>query len=602
MEYKQRKRGLNLKGGKAVFRFLLPYRRSFVLGLALLFFSSLTTLIVPRLMGQLAGIGLADEGHSSTWELAGMSLDLMDLRTVALMLFVVFALQGVISFCKVYVFSYVSESMIKDLRVELFDHLIRLPMAFFDEERVGDLNSRISADIATIQETFTTTLGEFIRQIIVILLGLAFLLYISPDLTLVMLATFPVMVIVAVFFGRFIKNLSKRTQDSVGESNVVVQESLVGVVSVKAFTNEGFESSRYGRAVDVARSLALKSAFWRGLFSAFIIIFLFGSIAIVIGKGAMLLQSGDLEPALFFSFLLYTVMIGASFGGIASQYTAIQKAVGSVERVFEILDRKEEGGNDHELVQPDFKGDVIFENVRFTYPTRPDIEVLKGVDLHIEKGMQVAIVGRSGGGKSTLAALVMRLYEPDSGQILFDGKAGGHWSLSSLRARMAYVPQEIILFAGSIRENIAYGRPEASEEEILRAADNAQVMEFVDRFEDGLDTLVGDRGVQLSGGQKQRIAIARAWLKDPALLILDEATSSLDSSSERLVQKALERLMKGRTSIVIAHRLSTIRKSDRIYVMENGQVIEEGTHDDLIAGQGAYHTLQRLQADGELYS
>ena len=593
---------MNLKGGKAVFRFLIPYRSSFFLGLLLLFLSSLTTLVVPRLMGQLAGIGLADEGSTSTWELAGMTWDLMDLRTVALMLFVVFALQGVISFCKVYVFSFVSESMIRDLRIELFEHLIRLPMAFFDEERVGDLNSRISADIATIQETFTTTLGEFIRQIIVILLGLTFLLYISPDLTLVMLATFPVMVIVAVFFGRFIKNLSKRTQDSVGESNVVVQESLVGVVSVKAFTNEDYESSRYGRAVDVARSLALKSAFWRGLFSAFIIIFLFGSIAIVIGKGAMLLQSGDLEPALFFSFLLYTVMIGASFGGIASQYAAIQKAVGSVERVFEILDSPEERGKDDRTDMSDFNGDIEFRDVRFTYPTRPDVEVLKGVDMHIERGMQVAVVGRSGGGKSTLAALVMRLYQPDSGQLLFDGQPGSQWSLSSLRSRMAYVPQEIILFAGTIRDNIAYGKPDADEAEILQAAENAQVMEFVDRFEDGLDTLVGDRGVQLSGGQKQRIAIARAWLKDPALLILDEATSSLDSTSENLVQKALDRLMKGRTSIVIAHRLSTIRKSDRIYVMENGQVIEEGTHDDLIAEEGAYHTLRQLQADGEVYS
>jgi ABC-type multidrug transport system fused ATPase/permease subunit len=602
VEDKQRRKGLNLKGGKAVFRFLIPYRSSFFLGLLLLFLSSLTTLVVPRLMGQLAGIGLADEGSTSTWELAGMTWDLMDLRTVALMLFVVFALQGVISFCKVYVFSFVSESMIRDLRIELFEHLIRLPMAFFDEERVGDLNSRISADIATIQETFTTTLGEFIRQIIVILLGLTFLLYISPDLTLVMLATFPVMVIVAVFFGRFIKNLSKRTQDSVGESNVVVQESLVGVVSVKAFTNEDYESSRYGRAVDVARSLALKSAFWRGLFSAFIIIFLFGSIAIVIGKGAMLLQSGDLEPALFFSFLLYTVMIGASFGGIASQYAAIQKAVGSVERVFEILDSPEERGKDDRTDMSDFNGDIEFRDVRFTYPTRPDVEVLKGVDMHIERGMQVAVVGRSGGGKSTLAALVMRLYQPDSGQLLFDGQPGSQWSLSSLRSRMAYVPQEIILFAGTIRDNIAYGKPDADEAEILQAAENAQVMEFVDRFEDGLDTLVGDRGVQLSGGQKQRIAIARAWLKDPALLILDEATSSLDSTSENLVQKALDRLMKGRTSIVIAHRLSTIRKSDRIYVMENGQVIEEGTHDDLIAEEGAYHTLRQLQADGEVYS
>lgn len=588
----------NLIRARSILVYLNPYRAIFGFGLLLLLFSSITTLLVPRLMGQLAGIGLSDESAESSFSIGSLSLDMMDLRTVAVLLFIVFLIQGLISFLKVYVFSYVTEHMMRDLRGDLFAHMVRLPMTYFVDQRVGDLNSRISADIATIQETFTTTLAEFIRQIIVILLGLGFLFYISTKLALVMLATLPVMMIVAVLFGRFVRKLSKRTQDLVAESNVVVQESLMGIINVKSFTNEWFESSRYRDRIDKVKALAIKTSIWRGVFAAFIIIFLFGSIAIVMGVGSMLIKQG-LEPGLFISFLLYTVMIGASFGGIAAQYSAIQKALGAVESVLDILDVEAE---DIPIIEKslehafDLEGSIEFSDVSFAYPSRPDVQVLQEVKFRIEPGEQVAVVGPSGAGKSTIASLILGFYSPQAGSILIDNAEYSSYSLNDLRSTMAYVPQEVLLFGGTIRDNIAYGKPNATQEDIISAANKAQAMEFISRFDLGLDTLVGDRGIQLSGGQKQRIAIARALLKDPRILILDEATSSLDSASESLVQKALETLMKGRTSLVIAHRLSTVRRADKILVIHSGRVVETGTHDELIAREdGIYAELSKLQ-------
>lgn len=589
----------SVQRARSILVYLKPYNRRFIVGLVILLLSSITTLLVPRLMGQLAGIGLSEPGTTSTFDLGSLSLDMMSLKTVAVLLGIVFLIQGVVSFFKVYLFSYVTEHMMRDLRTDLFAHMVRLPMSYFVDQRVGDLNSRISADIATIQETFTTTLAEFIRQVIVIVLGLAFLFYISTKLALVMMATLPVMMIVAVLFGRFVRKLSKRTQDLVAESNVIVQEALMGIVNVKSFTNEIFETARYRKSVDEVREIAIRTSIWRGIFAAFIIIFLFGSIAIVMGVGSMLIQQG-LEPGLFISFLLYTVMIGASFGGIASQYSAIQKALGAVESVLDILEVEKEDipliVEEKDLTTNRLAGSLRFENVDFYYPSRPDIQVLNKVDFKIASGQQVAIVGPSGAGKSTIASLVLGFYSTYSGAIYFDDKPAKEYDLHWLREQMAYVPQEVLLFGGTVRDNIAYGRPDATDDQIMDAAIQAQAWEFIAQFEEGLDTLVGDRGIQLSGGQKQRIAIARALLKDPAILILDEATSSLDSASEALVQKALDNLMKGRTSLVIAHRLSTIRKADMILVVHSGKVVESGTHEDLLAHKGGlYAELSNLQ-------
>ena len=599
-EKKQKKRisKESLKRAKSIMRYLSPYRKHFIFGLILLFLSSITTLLVPRLMGQLAGIGLSEKEQEWLLDIGPLHLDMMDLNTIGIILFAVFFVQGLISFLKIYVFSFVSEYMIRDLRKDVYAHMIRLPMVFFVEQRVGELNSRISADISAIQETFTTTLAEFIRQVIVILLGVAFLFYTSPDLTMVMLITLPLMMIVAVFFGKFIRKLSKQTQDEVAVSNGQVQETLIGIVNVKSFTTEVFESIRYASSVEIIRSIAMRSAIWRGLFGAFIIIFLFGSIAIVIWRGAVLMQQGQLDAALFFSFLLYTVMIGASFGGIASQYASVQKAMGSIEAVLDLL---EEGAEDIPLANPDsilkkLKGEIEFKNVSFFYPSRPDETVIKDLNLHVKAGEKVALVGPSGAGKSTLASLILAFYNPSEGTIRYDGEDVSRIGLNDLRRNMAFVPQEVLLFSGSVRDNIKYGTPDATEQEVMKAAEDAQVIEFIDRFETGLDTLIGDRGIQLSGGQKQRLAIARALLKDPAILILDEATSSLDSSSEKSVQLALEKLMEGRTSVIIAHRLSTIRDADRIIVIDGGKKVEEGKHEELLAKtNGLYRTLSELQ-------
>jgi len=588
----------SLQRARAILKYLKPYKGHFIIGLVLLFLSSITTLIVPRLMGQLAGIGLSDKDQEWVLNIGPLHLDMMDLNTIGVMLFAVFLLQGIISFFKIYVFSYVSEYMIRDLRSDLYTHMIRLPMAFFVEQRVGELNSRISADISSIQETFTTILAEFIRQIIVILLGVAFLFYTSPDLTMVMLITLPLMMIVAVFFGRFIRTLSKKTQDEVAVSNGQVQETLIGIVNVKSFTTEIYESMKYATSVETIRSIAMRSAIWRGLFGAFIIIFLFGSIAIVIWRGAVLMENGELDAALFFSFLLYTVMIGASFGGIASQYASIQKALGSIESVLDLIEEPAEEipKNTADKKVSRLEGEIRFENVSFEYASRPEEKVISSLNIHVPIGQKVALVGPSGAGKSTIASLLLGFYSPTSGKITYDGRTKEEIGLFNLRANMAFVPQEVLLFSGTVRENIMYGSPDATEEKVLKAAQDAQVMEFIDRFETGLETVIGDRGIQLSGGQKQRLAIARALLKDPAILILDEATSSLDSSSEKSVQLALEKLMEGRTSVIIAHRLSTIRDADKIIVLDGGMKVEEGRHDNLSSIEnGLYKRLSDLQ-------
>ena len=370
---------------------------------------------------------------------------------------------------------------------------------------------------------------------------------------------------------------------------------------MKIFVNEGFESVKYGGAVDEVKGLAIKSAIWRGLFAAFVILMMFGSVVWLIWQGMVMVQlgpeNGGISSSEFFKFLLLSVMIGASFGGVSSLFGNLQKAVGATERLIEILKEKNEdilpsGTSSSTSVI----GNVQFDDVKFEYATRPDVPVLRGLTFEVKAGEQVAIVGSSGAGKTTISSLLLRFYEPTEGSITIDGKDISEFNLNELRRQISVVPQEVLLFGSSIRENIAYGKPTATEEEILEAAKMANALEFIEQFPEKLETLIGDRGVQLSGGQRQRIAIARAVLKNPRILILDEATSSLDSGSESQVQKALERVMVGRTTFIIAHRLSTIRKSDKILVLENGKVEEEGVHDDLMNKEdGIYKMLNDLQ-------
>lgn len=578
-----------------VFRYMQGQRGLFTLGMVCLLLTSLLSAAFPWLIGKLI------DAHASTTFWRAPLYDMANVHSILKLLLIVFALQAFFGFWRIWSFGAVTENALTNLRQDTYAHLLKLPMSFFSQRRVGELNSRISADVALLQNVFTTVLAEFLRQFVVISVCLAALTYLSSELMFTMLATLPVVMLVAVFFGRFIRRLSKQVQDRIAESNVIVDETLQGIQSVKAFSNEGFETRRYGKSVLEARRLALVAVRWRGAFVSFIIFCMFGVIVFVVYRAALLKDAGLMTMGGITSFVAFSIMIGASIAGIPEQVTSLLKAVGATERLMDLHDETTERieiGPKAPLMP--LRGRVEFRRVDFHYASRPDIPVLRKVSFTAEPGQRVALVGPSGAGKSTIASLVLRFYDPVEGQLLIDGKDAREYPLTALRDRMAIVPQEVLLFGGTIRENIAYGKPDATQEEIEAAARKANAHEFIRQFPEQYATVVGERGVQLSGGQRQRVAIARAVLKDPAILILDEATSALDSESERLVQEALDELMKGRTSIVIAHRLSTIRHAERILVLDRGQLVESGTHDELISDEhGLYRSLSSLQLSGD---
>lgn len=585
-----------IQKAKGIFRYLKPYRFLFSIGWIFLIISTTTGLIFPLLLGQL--LGSAGE-TPSTADAVGM-INSNNVNSVAIALFILFIIQSVSSYFRIVIFTNVTENTLRDVRYDAFSRLIYMPMDFYNQNKVGELTSRLSSDVAQLQETLRTTIAEFFRQVVIIVGSVFFLGFISIKLALIMLATVPVMAIVAVFFGRFIKKLSVKAQDETANSTVIIEENLTGISNVKAFTNETLALFNYKKSIDEIKKLNVKSGLWRGLFVSFIVFCLFGAIVFIIWQGLLMTQgpSPELTNKDFYSFIMLTVMMGASIGSLPELYATIQKTVGATERLMNIIHTPGE----RELLlghqKPAITGKVTFNNVRFHYPQRPDIEVLKSINLHAEPNETIALVGSSGAGKSTIASLLLRFFEVNQGTIEFDGIQNTAIEIEHLRANIALVPQEVILFAGTIFDNIAYGKPTASKLEVEEAARKANALQFIQSFPEQFETQVGDRGIQLSGGQKQRIAIARALLKNPTILILDEATSALDSESEKLVQEALETLMKGRTSFVIAHRLSTIRNADKIYVIENGQVAEEGTHETLIRIDGGiYANLVDLQVN-----
>ncbi len=410
-----------------------------------------------------------------------------------------------------------------------------------------------------------------------------------------MLLTFPILVVLALVFGKYIRKLSKKTQDQLAQANVVVEESLQSVSVVKAFTNEIFETNRYANILMSVVNVAIRTARFRGLFISFIIFAIFGGIVAVGWYGAFLVQSNEMTVGELFSFVLYTPFIGFSIGGLGDIYSQLQRSIGASERLLEILKEKDEA-EERNFPPVKLQGKIEFDGVSFAYPTRKDFQVLKDLHFQVEPGEKVALVGQSGSGKSTIINLLLRFYAVEDGAIKVDGKSIQEFNLTAYRKNLGIVPQEVILFGGTIRENISYGKPAATFEEIQEAARQANALDFIESFPEGFDTLVGERGVKLSGGQRQRIAIARAILKNPSILILDEATSSLDAQSEVLVQQALEKLMEGRTTIVIAHRLSTIKKVDRIFVIQEGRLAEMGSHLELSAlSNGIYRNLLTLQ-------
>ena len=589
----------NWGGVRKMGHYLRPHAWGYALGVLIISLSGVLTLLVTRLWGQLGGVG-ASTGEEAGVEspMAMLNIDMHSLTEVGWLILLVLAVQATLSFGRVLLFAKMTEDMMLAMRNDAFEAIVSMPMKFFDTRRVGDLNSRVSADITAIQDVFTTTLAELLRQIIIIVGGILALLYFSVTLTLLMLATLPVMIIAAILFGRFIRKLSKRTQDQVAESNTIVQETLTGIISVKSFANEAWEVVRYLNSIKDIRSLAMRGAIWRGAFASSIILFIFGAITLVIFKGAELMMEGGLASEHFFTFLLMTGLVAGSIGGIAAQFSALQRGLGAIESLMELMEEsREEVVTQQDQAYPalQLRGDVSFEDVHFHYANRADVNVLTGVNLRIEPGKRVALVGPSGAGKSTIASLLQRFHDPTAGVIKVDGQPLDQYDLTGFRKRIAFVPQEVILFGGDIRSNIAYGKTDASDAAIRSAAEQANALGFIESFPDGFATVVGERGVQLSGGQRQRIAIARAILRDPDILILDEATSALDASSEKEVQLALDALMKDRSSLIIAHRLSTIKNADQIAVLSEGTILEIGTHDTLIAGGGAYKKLVENQ-------
>ena len=521
-----------------------------------------------------------------------------DISRTGLILLIVVVTQAIFSYTRTRIFVYVTEKTLASIRQHIYNHLIRLPMSFFVERRVGELNSRISSDVSILQHSITETLADLISQLLIITGGITLMMITSYKLTLFMLAVVPAMALFAFFFGRAIRRYSKKAQTYVAESNTIVEETLQGIQNVKAFTNEFFEISRYRKKTDEVASVGIKGGKYQAAVS-FIILGFFIAMGLVIWRGAILITKGELEAGQLFSFVIYSGFIAGNIAGMAGVYTRLQRTIGAAENLLLLIDEPTEDISENYKPDSDhiLHGQITFDHVEFRYPSREEVEVLKDITFSIEPGQEVAIIGPSGSGKSTIASLLLKFYEPDKGRILFDGRDSHEFPVTALRGQMAIVMQDVFLFGGTIRENIAYGKPGASDDEIITAAKQANAWDFIRSFPDKLDTIVGERGVQLSGGQRQRIAIARAVLKDPKILILDEATSSLDSESERLVQEALDKLLQGRTSLIIAHRLATIRNADRIIVINEGRIIEQGTHIELMANNnGLYKNLTGLQS------
>ena len=575
----------NLSKAIKIFRFVIPYKWTFVLGMVFLLLSNMTTLSFPLLIGEMTKV---IEGKSK-----------FQINEVTLFFFAILIIQSILSFFRIYTFAQVSEKAMRDVRQTLYAKIITLPIFHFEKRRVGELMSRITSDITQLQDVLLITLAEFFRQIFTLVGGVALITYLSWKLTLFMLATFPLLVISAIVFGKFIRKISKKAQDELANTNIIVEETFQSIQAVKAFTNEKYEVNRYTNSLNKVVNEALKAATLRGGFVSFIIFALFGGIVGVVWYGAQLVAQGDLILADLLTFIFYTAFIGGSVGGLGDIYAQLQKTIGASDRILEILgDPSEVDIYANETKASLAFGAIDLQDIHFSYPSRPSVEILKGISFTIEPGQKIAIVGTSGTGKSTLAQLMMRFYEPSQGKIIMGDYTIQDMPVGDWRKMVALVPQEVLLFGGSIRENIAYGKPGASEQEIQQAAEQAYAKEFIESFPEKYDTLVGERGVKLSGGQRQRIAIARAILKDPKFLILDEATSALDSESEKWVQSALEELMKNRTSLIIAHRLSTIRSADKIIVMESGKIVEMGSHENLMAKkQGVYQKMVKLQTE-----
>jgi ATP-binding cassette subfamily B protein len=584
----EKKKGSGKEGLAWVLSYLRPHRRVFIPSVIALFVTAALSLAFPLFLKDLIG------DPADSWK---RGLDAAATQAKAdqkiLILLGVLAVQSFIAYWRVKGFTRSGEAALNDLRRDLFGHLMKLPVPFFQDQRAGSVSNRVSADLGTVRETLLNTLPQAARHSVILVGSLVAVFFFSWKLSLVMLASVPVVVLAIAMSGRRVRQHSRDAQEALGESGMVIEESVQGIADVKAFSNESYELARYTRSLDRFFDVTLKGARARAAFLSFIIFAMFGTIAGVAWFGSHMLARGEISQTNFMAFVLFSVFVGASLGSMPEIISQIQAMSGATERLRELMAEKPEATGSRPAAR--LHGELAFDNVRFRYPSRPEAPVLHELSFHVAPGKRVALVGPSGAGKSTVFSLILGFHQPESGRVLFDGADAAELQLSSLRKQIAVVPQEVMLFGGSIRENIEYGRPGGSASDIENAAKQANAHAFIEALPQGYDTMVGPRGTKLSGGQRQRIAIARAILADPRILLLDEATSALDTESERLVNEALERLMAGRTSLVIAHRLSTVRHADTILVMNHGRLVESGTHDELVAKQGTYHLLAETQ-------
>ena len=573
----------DLKQLQRLFGYTKPYRTMLIVGVLAAAVSSGLGLIFPQFVGRFfdAFIG------GST---------LSGLNTIVLLLLLIFAVQAVFNFLRTYLLALAGEGVVADLRTTLYTHLLGLPLRFFENRKTGEITSRLTSDIATVQGAVSTALAQTVNQGVLLVGSVVLLFFTNWQLTLLMLTVVPVVVLGAAFFGRRLREISTEFQDLVADANASAEEAITGVRVVKSFTAEGLEAARYRDQVQASYRVARRRAAFRAFFVAGIFLAMFSAISIVLWYGGRLVLRDAISAGDLAEFLLYTLFVAGAVGSMTGLYSQFLEALGASKRIFELLDT---GSDLPEVSTPkrlkNVKGEVRFDTVSFGYGDRGEENVLHDISLVARPGEVVALVGPSGAGKSTLVTLIPRFYDPVEGRILLDGTDLIELDPEELRRHVGIVPQETQLFSGTVRENIRYGRPEASDAEVEEAAQAANAHDFIRAFPEGYETVVGERGVKLSGGQRQRVAIARALLKNPRILILDEATSSLDSESEALVQEALETLMQGRTTFVIAHRLSTVNNADRILVLDGGRVLEQGTHAELMRTGGLYRNLYERQ-------
>jgi ABC-type multidrug transport system fused ATPase/permease subunit len=604
-----------------IYRFILPYKWQFIIGMICLVVSTGVVSFIPGGFGKLidAAIPAKDaidqiyavvkNTESAEVKVAHISqlvetfkaeINPEKLKEIGFLLGAILLVQAILSFFRIYLFEYVSQHAMAAIRSALYKKIITLPIRFFEENRTGNLTSRLSSDVSQLQDALANQLAFFVRQLVLPIVCIPILLSVSWRLALIIIAILPVLVLTAVVFGRFIRKISRKAQDELAESNTTAEETFLAVDVVKAFTNEAYETKRYGVINQNVANIGLYAAKYRAGFVSFIIFVMFGAIVGMVYAGVSEVAKDNLSMGKLIEFFFLTIFIGSSLAGLSESYSVLQKTVGASERINEILNEPSEVNIEDESLKASVQGNVKFDKVHFAYPSRADMPLFSGLSFEAKAGQKIALVGPSGSGKSTIIKLLTGLYPYNSGEISIDGKAIESYNLTGLRKNFGTVPQETILFGGSIRDNIAYGKPTATEQEIIHAAKQANALEFIESFPEKMNTLVGERGIKLSGGQKQRIAIARALLRDPRILILDEATSALDSESEKLVKEALKELMKNRTTFIIAHRLSTIREADNILVINKGKIVEQGTHQELSQMQnGLYSNLLKLQYELE---